>query len=158
METYLFKAIDCRSQLAFLIYYQIKTLAHASNIGSVPQWFWRNHLALQGLVKHGCPWSPEAQEQQFANQNKELVIRARSPPINRNAQYSYHSHVSKGIGSQGLRNGRLYGYSSMIIIVKKSNNIAVNDRPTAHTDSLNVIRNICFASSFPILLSGNELR
>ena len=46
----------------------------------------------------------------------------------------------------------------MIIIVKKSNNIVVNDRPTAHTDSLNVIRNICFASSFPILLSGNELR
>jgi len=107
-------------------------------------------------VKRGCPRSPKAQEQKFVNQNKELVKRSRIPPINRNAQNSFHSHVSKGIGSQGLRNGPLYRYSSMITITKKSNNIAVNDKPTAHTDSLNVVRNMCFASSFPILLSGKK--
>ena len=106
-------------------------------------------------MKHGCPRSPEAQLREFANQNKELVIRARSPPIKRNAQYSFHSHVSKGIGSQGLRNGPLYGYSSMITIAKKSNNITVNDRHTAHTDSLKVILNIYFASIFPIFASAN---
>lgn len=107
-------------------------------------------------MRNGYPRSPEAQEREYANQNKELVIRARSPPINRNAQYSSHSHVSKGIGSHGLRNGPLYGYSSIIIIVEINRNIAALNSPMVHPKSGTIIRNMFFASSFPILLSGKR--
>ena len=151
-----FRAIDCRLKLAFLTHCRTKCHAHASSIGSVPQWFWHNHLAPRVLEKRGYPRSPEAQAREFENQNKKLVIRAWSPPINRNAQHSYHSHVSKGIGSHGLRNGPLYGYSSIIIIVEINRNIAALNSPMVHLNSGKIMRNMFFASSFPILLSGKR--